>query len=183
MHPTLAVQSMQEHHSSLCVYNVLLGLIAGGLSVLVLAYFESSYSRERAVQTPFRHSCSTAFHGSSECKVGCWSSIICPHTVHLQVHYILWSNHQSALSLRQVQGCGCSSTSLCGSACRPAADPPIIITIKHCFPNKTISLPLIPCQSLCLFTSGHPHPGTALTQSKTQAQLNIPLCFVDEMEM
>lgn len=41
------------------------------------------------------------------------------------------------------------------SACRPAADPQIIITIKHCFPNKTISLPLIRCQSLFLFTSGH----------------------------
>lgn len=101
---------------------------------------------------------------------------ICPLTVHLQVHYICGSNHQSALTLRQVQRCGCASTSLCGSACRQAADPQIIITIKHCFPNKTISLPLILCQSLFLFTSGYSNPGTALTWGKNEARLkNTPL--------
>lgn len=91
---------------------------------------------------------------------------VCPLTVHLLVHYICGSNHQPALRLRQVQRRGCASTSLCGSACRPATDPLIIIAIKHCFPNKTISLPLIVCQSLFLFTSGHSNPGTALTRGK-----------------
>lgn len=73
--------------------------------------------------------------------------------------------------------------SLCGSVCRPAADPQIIIAIIHCFPDKMISLPLILCQSLFLFTSGHSKPGTAITWGKTQTWLKIPYCSVYEMEM
>lgn len=70
---------------------------------------------------------------------------------------------------------------LCGSACQQAADPQIIITIKHCFPNKTISLPLILCQSLFLFTSGHFHPGTALTkgQNSSTAKYTPLFCWWD----
>ena len=126
---------------------------------------------------------SAALLGLSECKAGrrCFPRLPSYSSLASSLH--ARSNHQSALSLGEVQGCGGASASLCGSACRPAADPQIIITIKHCFPNKTISLPLILCQSLFLFTSGHSNPGTALTRGKTQAQLKISPCSVDEMEM
>lgn len=161
------------------------------LPVLVLAYippsgfrWELQQTKYRALQTPLGHS--AAQQPTTAClnaKRVCWSSPVCPLPVHLQVHYICGSNPQSALGLWRVQGRGCGSTSVCGSACRPAADPQIIIAIKHCFPNKTISLPLILRQSLFLFTSGHSNPGAALTRGKTQARLKIGLCSVDEMEM
>lgn len=111
------------------------------------------------------------------------AALVCSLTVHSRVHYICGSNRRSGPGLRQIHRRGCASastsTSLCGSVCQTATDPQIIITIKHCFPNKMISLPLILCQSLFLFASGHSIPETALTQgeNKNKARLKIPPVF------
>lgn len=84
--------------------------------------WELQSSRDRALQTPLSHS---AARQPSAARLNArqvfWSSPVCPLTLHLQVHYILRSNHQSALSLRRVRRFGGASSSLCGSACRRAS--------------------------------------------------------------
>lgn len=161
-----------------------------GVPVFVLAYIsplDSSGScceaGDGAPQTALSHGNALQTRLHAEPVSG--APLVCSLTVHLRVHYICGSDHRSGPGLRQTQCCGCAftSTSLCGSACRPTADPQIIIAIKYCFPNKIISLPLILCQSLFLHTSGHCIPQTALTQdTKSSMAKNTP-CSSDETEM
>lgn len=132
-------------------------------------------STDRALQTPLNHTATR--QPSAACLNAKWGLFLelpssLASSLHLRVKSPVSSQPGPPLWPR--------SASLCGSVCRPAAHPQIIITIKHCFPNKTISLPLILCQSLFLFTSGHSNPGTAITWGKTQARLKISLCSVYE---
>lgn len=152
------------------------------LPVLVLAYIDSSGSwskaeRERTLQTPLSHKHrSAAFHCLSECKAGCWSSRPPHQTPSLPSYSSLASSlhPQGQIASRLSDRFMVAAEAPPHHAAQrvgPAADPQIIIAIKHCFPNKMISLPLILCQSLFLFTSGRSNPGTALTRGKTQVRL------------
>lgn len=151
--------------------------------------WELQSSRDGALRTPLSHS---AARQPSAARLNArqvfWSSPVCPLTLHLQVHYILRSNHQSALSLRRVRCFGGASSSLCGSACRQASRSTDHYRYEAPFPQQNYISGFDWVPGLFLFTlvfsaSGHSNLGTALTRGKTQAQINILLCFVDEMEM
>lgn len=152
-----------------------------GVPAFVLAYnspLDSSGScceaGDGAPQTALSHG--NALQTRLHAKPVSGAPLFCSLTVHLRVHYICGSDHRSGHGLRQIQCCGCAftSTSLCGSACRPAAEPQIIITIKYCFPNKMISLPLILCQSLFLHTLGIVSHRLLSLRTQNQAWLKIP---------